>query len=187
MKPIKLIFLSLAFPLLAFAHGGEDHSHDEAPASRALVSGQPRVEAATETFEIVGQTGGDGLVLLVDRYDTNEPVLNGAVEVELNGIRAQAAYRPDYGDYLVQDKALMKALSAAGRHPLVLTVTAGNDMDLLEATMVVADDGHARAADGKGPIVSLGTAAIAGIVLTLILAAIAVALARRPSTRGNQT
>ena len=184
MKAIRLILLSLAFPALALAHGGEDHSHDEASAAQAFVSGQPRIETATETFEIVGQLKGGELSLLIDRFATNEPVLNGTVEVELNGAKAQAKFHPDHGDYVVDDKALLDALGKPGRHSLAFTVSAGDETDLLEGALQVADEAQAGSGTPPGRF-PLSTVAIAGLVLAFVLAAMAIALARRKSSVGS--
>ncbi|WP_220809714.1 hypothetical protein [Noviherbaspirillum aridicola] len=181
---MKLILLSLLFPVLAFAHGGEDHSHDEAPGARTAAAGHPRIEAATESFEIVGHLRDGELSLLIDRFETNEPVLDGNVEVELNGRKAIATYHADHGDYAVSDEAFIRTLASPGTHSLVFTISAGDEMDLIEATMAVGDDAGS-AAGTNAPPVSLRTAAIAGIVLTLILTAIAIALARRKPSTGN--
>lgn len=184
MKHLKFFLLCLVFPALALAHGDEDHSKDGAPAAQATVSAQPRIESTTETFEVVGQLQNDKLSFLVDRFDTNEPVLNANVEVELNGQKANARFQADQGDYVVEDKALLTTLGKPGKHALVLTIAASNDADLLETTMVVADDAHTEDAEHThGP--SLNTAAVIGVVLTVLLAAIAIVLARRKSSTGT--
>lgn len=184
MKAIKLFLISLLFPVLALAHGDEDHSKDGAPATQTAAAAQPRIETATETFELVGQLQDGKLSLLVDRFATNEPVLNGKVEIELNGQKALAKFNADHGDYAVDDPAFVKTLATPGKHALVFTVTAGDDADLLEATMGVADDAHAPT-EGAASGFSLKTAAILGGALALILAAIAIALPRRKSSTGN--
>lgn len=185
MKRLKLFLLCLVFPALAFAHGGEDHRHDEAPASGPAAGAQSRFETATETFEIVGRLQDGELSLLIDRFETNEPVLNGNVEVELNGQKAIARFHADHGDYAIDDPAFVKALASPGKHALTFTVAAGNDMDLLEATMEVAADAQAGAVHAA-PGISLTAAAIAGIILTIVLAAMAIALARREPSTGNR-
>jgi hypothetical protein len=97
----------------------------------------PRMEAASETFELVGRLDGDELSVLVDRFDTNEPVLGAKLEVESNGIKAAGTFHADHGDYAFTDERLLKALAQPGKHPLVFTIFAGNDSDLLEGTLDV--------------------------------------------------
>ncbi|MBX9872581.1 MAG: hypothetical protein K2X75_11330 [Burkholderiaceae bacterium] len=117
---------------LAWAHGGEDHG-DTALAVNA--TGLPRVEAHTDLFELVGQLDGQGLSLLIDRYDSNAPVLGAKVAVESGGIEAAATFRPEYGDYAVTDERLLALLRQGQEHALVFTVTLGNDSDLLDGTL----------------------------------------------------
>lgn len=134
----------LGLSALTWAHGGEDHG-DKAMAANA--TGLPRVEAHTELFELVGQLDGQELSLLIDRYDSNAPVLDAKVTVESGGIEAAAVFHAGHGDYAVTDERLIALLRQPGEHALVFTVTAGDDSDLLDGTLrrpqVVAPADHA--------------------------------------------
>ena len=121
------------------AHGpGGEHLDVQAP---VLSSGAsvPRVEAKSETFELVARVEANAVSILIDRYETNEPVLDAAVEVESGNARQKAVFRREQGDYFIADPAFVKQISSAGSHALVFTVNAGNDADLLEATLQIAD------------------------------------------------
>ncbi len=109
--------------------GAHTHSHSEFT--------KPRMETFSETFELVATLEPDELSILIDRYETNEPVLRGKVEVEAEGIKATSQFHSDHGDYSVTDPRLLKALSKPGQHALVFTVFANNDTDLLEGTLNV--------------------------------------------------
>ena len=139
---IGLLAMLCALPVAAGpgAHGpgGE---HLDAPAGVLSGAAVPRVEAKSETFELVARVEGGTLSILIDRYDTNEPVLGATVEVESGNLKGKAAFRRELGDYALTDAAFVKALAAPGSHALVFTVNAGKDSDLLEGTMVVS--GHA--------------------------------------------
>ena len=106
----------------------------------------PRVEAKSELFELVANLKPGELSILVDRYETNEPVLGAQLEVESGSLKAIAAFRADKGDYVVTDAALLKALAAPGEHALVFTLMAGKDSDLLDGTLLVggSDGGRRR-------------------------------------------
>jgi hypothetical protein len=114
------------------------------------------METATEAFELVALLRTSELVILVDRYETNEPVLDAQLEVESGTLKAVAAFRADQGDYVVTDGALLKALAQPGEHALVFTLVAGQDSDLLDGTLVtaggavVAHDGHGHGHDDHG-------------------------------------
>lgn len=127
------------------AHGpnGEHLDGSGAAFSRGAV---PRLEARTEIFELVARREAEGLVLYLDRYETNEPVFQASIEVDSSEAKAQVSFRPDSGDYLVSDKAFLAKLDVPGSHPVVFAITAGNEADLLEgALMVSAGDGNAKA------------------------------------------
>jgi len=99
---------------------------------------------------MVGRLEGGELTLFINRFETNEPVLDAQVELESGALKVKAPFLADHGTYSVADAAFLKALAEPGQHPLVITVVAGNDADLLEATLTgagatavaVADRGH---------------------------------------------
>jgi hypothetical protein len=117
------------------AHGPDGQHLDEKSAAGPAGS-VPRVEAKSETFELVGRLQGGELSILIDRYATNEPVLGAKLEVESGPHKAVATFRADQGDYAVADAALLKALATPGEHGLVFTLVAGPDSDLLDGTLV---------------------------------------------------
>ncbi len=132
------------------AHGpnGEHLDGDSAP-SNAVASNDHRMEAASEDFELVATLADDELSILIDRFATNEPVLGARVEVESGSLKAVAKFHADHGDYAVADEAFLKALARPGNHPLVFTVVAGTESDLLEGVLKVsapvpAADDHAH-------------------------------------------
>lgn len=123
------------------AHG-PNGEHLDAPSAVIKASSLPRMEAKSEGFELVVELRASELVIVVDRYETNEPVLGAKIEVESGGLKAIAAFRAEQGDYVVTDAALLKALKATGEHGLVFTLVAGVNSDLLDGTLVTAA-GHA--------------------------------------------
>ena len=108
----------------------------------------PVAVAESEAFEAVGRLSDEGLVWFIDRADSNAPVLDARLEVEANGQTQVARFRPEQGDYLIADAGWLKALRQPGEHALALTLLAGDDSDLLTASL----DVHADEADH--PLVS---------------------------------
>ena len=162
------------------AHGpGGEHLDGPAPVLSAGAS-VPRVEAKSETFELVARIEGNAVSILIDRYETNEPVLDAAVEVESGTAKQKAVFRREQGDYLINDPAFVKQISSAGSHTLVFTVNAGNDVDLLEATLRIAD---AVPGNGMQALARYGpmSALIGGGVL--LVGATGVFLRRRRASR----
>jgi len=145
---IRQLFLTLLLSLACAAHAapgahGPNGEHLDAPTSTgAAANAQPGIEANTEAFELVGTLAADELSVMIDRYATNEPVLNGTLEVEFNGIQAQGKLHADFGDYAFTDEKLLKALRQPGNHALVFTLVAGDESDLIEGTLNVAADAH---------------------------------------------
>jgi len=152
MNPMRISFVRAAAAALLLAVAGApgithaapgahgpNGEHLDAPAgTTAGGSAAPRFEARSEAFELVGRLSGGELSLMINRYETGEPVLEAQVEVESGPLKAAAPFRGDLGDYVVADEAFRKAVSASGEHPIVVTVVAGDDADLLEGTLVVA-------------------------------------------------
>ena len=130
---------------LASAHGDEPHGDAPHPVA-AATAGPPRFEAATDAFELVARLDEAGLTLFVNRFETNEPVLQAQVELESGALKAVAAYQAGPGSYVVEDAAFLKALRQPGSYPMVVTVVAGAEADLLEGTLEVAAEKSAATA-----------------------------------------
>jgi hypothetical protein len=130
------------------AHG-PNGEHLDAPTAMRAAAALPRVEAQSETFELVAELRAGELTVVVDRYDSNEPVLGAKLEVESGTLKALAAFRAEQGDYAVTDAAMLKALAAPGEHGLVFTLVAGKDSDLLDGTLVTAGGGGRAAKAAK--------------------------------------
>jgi len=131
------------------AHG-PNGEHLDGPATQASASGAPRMEASSETFELVGRLAAGEFSMFVNRYETNEPVNGATVELELGTLKAVAQFQADEGDYAVADANFIKALSAPGTHAMVIMVSAGAEADLLEGSlhMAAAADAHGHDHDG---------------------------------------
>lgn len=170
------------------AHG-PNGEHLDAPAQAGGNSGPvPGFEARSEAFELVGRLQDGELSVLINRFATNEPVLNATVEVESGNLKAPAKFHTDIGDYVIDDASMLKALAAPGDHPMVVSVLAGNDTDLLDGTLSVAgaaldahghahDDGHAH---GSSRTVWLSLALVA-------LVAIGWFFGRKPKAAGTSS
>ncbi len=117
----------------AHGPGGE---HIDAGAHATSAADVPRVEAMSEVFELVGRLQGGELSILIDRYESNEPVLGAGLSVQLGSLKAKAKFHANHGDYAVDDAAFLKVLAAPGEHALIFTVIAGKDSDLLEGKLV---------------------------------------------------
>ena len=116
---VAVVLFSVAFS--AFGHGGEDHGAPPPPVTQAV---EPRAAAATEEFEVVTSLEGKKLVVYVDRFASNEPVVQGA---GLKGVASETTP----GTYVLD---VATPLPPA-MHPLTISVEAGDSIDLLCATL----------------------------------------------------
>jgi hypothetical protein len=156
-----LLFATSSAMAAPGAHGPNGEHLDGATTSRNGTA-LPRLEAKSEAFELVGTLHRGEFSVLVDRYESNEPILNAALEVESGGIKAKATFHADQGDYAVDDPKLLALLHSPGEHGLVFTLVAGKESDLLEGTLANAaggagtakaagdDHGHAHGGDEHG-------------------------------------
>jgi hypothetical protein len=158
-----LLLVATTSAIAAPGAHGPNGEHLDGPTTMRGASALPRVEAKSETFELVAELRAGELSIVVDRYDSNEPVLGAKLEVESGALKAVAAFRAEQGDYAVTEPAMLKALAAPGEHGLVFTLVAGKDSDLLDGTLVTAggsgaaaaiaaknDHGHAHGTDDHG-------------------------------------
>lgn len=164
------------------AHG-PNGEHLDGPAQQGAASSVPKLEAKSELFELVATLGGGELSILVDRYDTNEPVLGAKVEVEAGAAKAVARFHADHGDYAVDDAAFLQALAKPGEHALVFTVAAGEQADLLDGTLRVPAQ---KAADDHVDVLTPRNAALAAGVLLLAAGAAGVLVLRRKRAGGRR-
>lgn len=128
------MFLSLS----AWAHDGEDHTSVAAPASISMAS--PRLSTETDQFELVGVLDGKVLRLYLDQFGSNAPVPKAQIEVESGAWKAVAT-EVSPAVYAVP----VELLTQPGKHPLTITVQAGDSADLMNATLEVGPAGAAGA------------------------------------------
>ena len=141
-----LVAIAVA-PQPSFAGPGHDHG-EEAPVAAGEAA--PRTEAHSELFEFVGVfqevEGGHALLITLDRYATNEPIEGASIEVEVAGQATAAEPQPD-GTYLLR----APWLDRPGRHDMTVSVTAGDDTDLLTASLTLPDETPAAAVAATDP------------------------------------
>ncbi|MEH6435226.1 hypothetical protein [Massilia sp. DD77] len=175
MKYLNLLFAAMLAMSPAFAspgaHGPNGEHLDGQSTTSGAASAVPRIETFTEAFELLGHLSGGELSILIDRYETNEPVLNGALEVQYKDLKAKATFHADLGDYAIDDPAFLAAISKPGTHALLFTLIAGDESDLLEGTLTVtqaADDhGHGHPL-GRRWLAAGAAAAVVGAAVFVV-------------------
>lgn len=165
------------------ATAGPGHDHGDEASAAASGPALPRFEAHSDLFEAVGVFDGHGLSVFIDRYADNEPVLKATVELESGGATARGQFHEDSGDYRFE----VNAFGKAGSHPVTLTVTAGDDIDILAANLVIpeAHDDHVHAE--SAPLHERFGGALAALAAAAVLALLALAVGRVRKNRSGHS
>jgi hypothetical protein len=164
--PVALLVATLLVSLPAWAGEGHDHG-DAAPAAGG--EALPRFTAESETFELVGVLSGKQITLYLDRFADNSPVRDAQIELEIGGatFKAQAARgRQGEDEYEV----VLPEAPKAGVLPITITVTAGNEADLLAAELDIHEPAHAAEAAHTHSWTAYAGWAVAGIGALALLA-----------------
>ncbi len=171
--------LAAAVPRPAGAHEGHDH---DAPPPPATVISAPRGEAASDAVELVAIARGGAIEIYLDDFRTNAPIEGATVEVETPDGPKQAIAAPGQPYRLAAPW-----IAAPGRHDLIVTVMAGDVLEVLPVALTITAPaalpvppgliGTARAAlaaevasRGAGGWVALGGAFLAGMAAMRLLA-----------------
>ncbi len=162
MKPLSCrirIFLFFLIGLAPTVHAHEGHDED-AGAAPPHVEAAPRATAHSEDFELVAVLEPAQLTLYLDRYADNAPVADARIEVD-SGTLKTLAQQTAPGVYAVA----REPFATAGQYPITFVVEAGEDTDLLSATLEVGGEA-AAASSGWRP--STWPAWLQGSVLVLL-------------------
>ena len=127
------ILTALMFNTSAWPHAGHDHGDDENPTATAEIS-DPRFAVETSLFQLVGEAHGEVLTLYLDAFDTNAPVAGAVVNVSA-GADDQVADERSSGIYQISGDWV----ATSGQHDLIISITAGEDADLLLAEFIVPE------------------------------------------------
>ena len=114
----------------AFSHTGHPHGEEAPPGA---VQTAPRATAASPLFELVAVANGTGLLIYLDRFETNAPVIGATVDVETPTGPASAVQ--DGEVYLLKTPWAAKP----GTYELLFTIAAGTDIDFLTATLTIPE------------------------------------------------
>lgn len=172
-----LLFAGLLVNSMANAHEGEDHGDEgKRPAPNTAIA--PRAPAQTDDFELVvlldeGPSKSSRLLITLDRFKTNEPVVGAKLEVDAGG-QSLPAQELSPGVYGVQLAALNR-LAPSAKLPLTVTVETTDSSDLLTTTLELAAPAPSASPEVHGRVEYVVRAAGA----TLILAVGIVLLVRR--------
>ncbi len=167
------LFVSCMLMLLALgaqpAMAGPGHDHGDAAPAASGAPTSPRFEAHSDLFEVVGVVNGSSLSLTIDRFATNEPVPNAKVELESGAFKGIGKFSAEHADYDFEGLSFTKP----GTYPISLTITAGDEVDILAGNLVIPDPeaGHVDAKKSTPAwwIWAAGAALLAGVAFVFFL------------------
>lgn len=177
MKKITLFlattWFAISLALAAPGAHGPDGEHIDAPgASSTATQTTPRTETFTENFELVATLYSSELSVLVDDYNTNAPILNAQLQVEVGDLTAQATFHKDAGDYAFDDPTLLQVLQQPGQHELIFTLVKDQQSDLLLATLNTQNEGDDHGHEHRlldSPLGWIGAALALLLLIALVL------------------
>lgn len=130
---VFLITLFLSFgDIRSFAHEG--HDHGETKPKPEIEVADPRFAVETTLFQLVGRANGQKLTLYLDHFASNAPVLSAIVDITA-GVDNQVAQEVSDGTYEITSDWV----ATSGTHDLIISVTAGDEADLMLAQLVVPE------------------------------------------------
>ncbi|MBN8751062.1 MAG: hypothetical protein J0I65_26710 [Variovorax sp.] len=182
-----LFLASLTVDAAPGAHGPNGEHLDAPTSAGRTASAAPSFETRSELFEMVGRLQGGELSMLIHRYETNEPVLQAEVEIESGTLSAKAPFHSDFGDYAIADDAMLKLLASPGEHALVITVKAGDDVDLLDGVLKVPEAAHSHDGEhGHGHGIPRSAWVIAGFLALIAAGALWSRRSRRTQSAATE-
>lgn len=163
---IRAIGLAIGVALSSLSWAGEGHDHGDAKTVVSAPSA-PRFTAVSETLELVGVLNGKQLTLYLDRLDTNMPVKEAQIELELSGVKF-AAQKHGEDEFEV----LLPAELKPGVISVTATVTVDKEIDLLAGELDIHSETDVLASKSKnglqkwlGWVLSFAAALIAMIFI----------------------
>jgi cobalt-zinc-cadmium efflux system membrane fusion protein len=168
----------------AVAHEGHDHTDQTKTAPPTGSS--PRVEAVSGPFELVALLQKGELVIYLDRFETNAPIVGALVTVETPGGPVTASAQE--GTY-----RLAAPWAQTGSHALIFTVTADDLTEILTGMLHVAPGSLAPGESGAWSLLSpamaqglrntLGSSGTALLAIIAFAAGLIAAMFLRPGRK----
>ena len=125
---LRATLIAMSF-MAANASAHEGHDHGDQTKTLAVVGTTPRLEAVSGPFELVALLQSGELVIYLDRFETNEPLLGAEVVVESPAGQLSAPLKG--GAY----RLAAPWAPQTGSLDLIFTVTADDHTEILSGTL----------------------------------------------------
>lgn len=131
---IRTIGLAIGLALSSLSWAGEGHDHGDAKAATSAPS-TPRFTAVSDALELVGVLNGKQITLYLDRLETNAPVKEAQIELDLSGVKFVAQ---KHGED--EFEIVLPAEPKPGVISVTATVTIDKEVDLLAGELDIHSD-----------------------------------------------
>ncbi|AWL13146.1 hypothetical protein HMF8227_02694 [Saliniradius amylolyticus] len=119
------------------AHGPDgEHLNTQ---SRPMQASNPKFEAFTESFELLGEVVGEQVIVYLHDFKTNRPVSDASIELESGQHAAQATFDNTAGRYVIEKADLVNKLNRPGEHDVIATILTETSGDLLATRLITPD------------------------------------------------
>lgn len=134
LTPIQSFFTGclLIIGLWSNVIAHEGHSHDKEAKPVHIVNSSPTLTAISENYELVGVVQSGQMIIFLDQFESNTPVVDADLEFDFSGIVLKATRNPN-GTYLVD---LPKSFDPKMSIPVTVTVLASSGPDLLSGELI---------------------------------------------------
>jgi len=160
---IRQSFLAFTILMAAFfgivsAHEGQNHDKELKPQKNVVTT--PTLTAASENYELVAIVQSRQMIVYLDQFESNTPVVDADLDFDFSGTVEKATRNVD-GTYTV---ALPKNVDLKTSIPVTVTVLAASGADLLSGELVISEsDEHSSGSDFRMVVI------VAACVIALLL------------------
>jgi hypothetical protein len=143
------------------AHEGQNHDKELKPQKNVVTAST--LTAASENYELVAIVQSRQMIVYLDQFESNTPVVDADLDFDFSGTVENATRNVD-GTYTV---ALPKNVDLKSSIPVTVTVLAASGADLLSGELVISEsDKHSSGSDFR-MVVIVATCVIALLLLWL--------------------
>ena len=183
MKTWLFCCFSSVLLLMGTAHAGagHDHGHDMPETANSVTDNAPRLVMSSEQFELVGTVEGRNLHFYLDDFNTNEPIPDANIELEIVGTSFQSEDEGN-GTYHI---TLASSLDE-GVHPVLATVLTATSSDLLTGELDIHSEEQEQVEVLQGILVTPSQLIIISCIVGAFLLLLIIVM-RRDIHRREQT
>lgn len=182
LKPLlRAVLAAILLVFAASVESHEGHDHGEQAKPQAQAGNLPRLEAVSGPYELVAVLRAPKLIIYLDQFASNEPILGADVIVETPAGSTKAEF--SNGAY-----SLDASWASGGNIDLIFTVTADGNTEVLTGTLAGSESAQGAVGQSSSGLLNRLKAAFGSIsTLLLVLAgvvlgALGVGLTRRSKT-----